>query len=86
MNIHLHNKLNFFKGRRSFGGDILGAAQGSDQHHRGPKVGERSEHFIRPFYVRITSVLRPFLHPFYVRFTYVRFIPTPKSAGKERGM
>ena len=82
MNIHLHNKLNFLKGRRSFGGDILGAAQGSDQHHRGPKIGERSEHFIRPFYVRFTYVLRTF----YVRFTYVRFILTPTSAGEERGM
>ena len=44
MSIHLHNKLNFLKVDGPFGGDFLGAAQESDQHHRGPKIGERSEH------------------------------------------
>ena len=44
-------KLNFLK-VDVLGGDILGAAQESDQHHRGPKIGEGREYFIRPYHVR----------------------------------
>ena len=37
MNIQLHNKLNFLKGRQSFGGDILGTAQGATSITEGQK-------------------------------------------------